>query len=101
MTNFLIELVVFGAITGAATLFVARIHRLARRRFKRRNWILTAAAISVATAGIGWTSRDLTSKCLLERNEGCVDPGGAGWQFLLVGGFVVWALSTAYFVWNE
>lgn len=70
--------------------------RRVRRRVRPRVWFGSAIAAAFAVAALGWSSRDLTQKCLQERNGGCVDIGGAGTQFVIVVGYVLFALASAF-----
>lgn len=99
--TFLVQLVIFGAITGSSAAVAWRVAKLARRRFNTRKWAIGAGIFALAAALVGWSSRSLTNACLSERNDGCIDFGGAGTQFLLLLGYVTWALGSAYFMWNE
>lgn len=101
MVRFIIEFVVFFAIMAVSTLPLRRVSQTVRRRFNQKNWLRGAAILAFVTAVLGWSSRDLQQGCLAERNEGCIDVGGAGSQFLLVGGFVAFALVSAYMKYND
>ena len=101
MLRFVIEFVVFFAILMLSTFPLRRVARIVKRGYNHKKWIRAAAVVSLAAAGLGWSSRDLQQGCLAERNEGCIDVGGAGTQFLLVGGFVIFALISAYMVYND
>lgn len=101
MFRFVIEFVLFFAFLMACTLPLQRVAVIAKRRFNQKKWIRAAAIMAFATAGLGWSSRDLQQACRAERNQGCIDVGGVGTQFLLVGGFAVFALVSAYTMYND
>lgn len=94
--RFLGELVIYGAIMGAAAMAVITVAKRVRRRVRPRMWIGSAIGCALAVAILGWSSRDLTQQCLAERNGGCVDLGGTGTQFLIVVGYIIFALSSAF-----
>ena len=101
MVRFLIDVVIFGAITQLAVIPICKVSLGRGRRKSPRKWRRAAAICAVAVAALGWSSRSLTADCLAERNEGCVDMGGVGFQVLFLGGFTVYALMMAYLVYNE
>lgn len=101
MLRFIIEFVVFFVIMAASTLPLKRVSTLVQRRFSFKAWLRGAGLVAFTTALLGWSSRDLQRGCLAERNDGCIDFGGAGTQFLLVGGFVAFALISAYLKYND
>ena len=80
---------------------LARVAKLAKRRFNREKWLGAAAIVAFIVAGLGWSSRDLVTACKAERNEGCIDIGGAGSQFLFITIFVLVALGNAYMMYND
>ncbi len=101
MLRFIIEFVIFFAALMVCTLPLKRVAVIAKRRFSQKKWTRAAAIMAFATAGLGWSSRDLQQGCLAERNQGCVDVGGIGTQILLVGGFAAFALISAYMMYND
>lgn len=94
--RFVLDFAVFFAILAASTLPRLRIARQSRRRHNTGVWLASAGAVALAAAGLGVSSRSLVDSCLQEVNDGCVDAGGAGLQFVLVAGFILVALSSAY-----
>jgi len=101
MLRFSIDFTVFLAITTLATVPHARVAQIVKRRHDTRKWMRWAVVVTLLTAALGWSSRDLQTSCKQERNEGCIDIGGAGSQLLLIGGFVVFALASAYMLYND
>lgn len=94
--RFLGEFVVFGVIMFASCFAVITVGKRVRRRVRPKFWAGSAAACALLAAVIGWSSRNLQESCLQERNEGCIDAGGAGTQLLIVAGYVVFALASAF-----
>lgn len=101
MARFAVDIVIFFAVMALSTLPLAYVARLVKRRHNRRKWMAWAASVAVAVAGLGWSSRDLQKGCKSQNNDGCIDIGGAGSQFLLVAVFVLFALSSAYMMYND
>ena len=101
MLRFLVDFVIYFAITAASSFVVAWVATRGRRRHRQRKWLKWAAVISAAAAAMGWSSRSLRDDCLSERNEGCIDAGGAGWQLILIVGYVLFALGSAYFLYHN
>ena len=101
MARFFTDFLIYFAITAASSYVVTRVAAHVRRRHNQRKWIMWAAIISAAAAAMGWSSRALVNDCLSERNEGCVDAGGAGWQLILIVGYVIFALISAYLLYND
>lgn len=101
MARFAVEFVVFFAVMALSTLPLAHVAKLSKRRHKRRKWLRSAAFVALVVAALGWSSRDLQEGCRAERNEGCIDVGGAGSQLLLVATFVLFALAAAYMMYND
>ena len=99
--TFITQLLLFSAITFASTLPLMKVSQIVRKPFNRRRWFGSAAIFALVAAGLAAISRNLVDSCLAERNNGCVDIGGAGGQALLLGGFVGWALLSAYLTYNE
>jgi len=91
--RFLTELVVFNALCLIAALPVAHINKQLRRFDRPRKWFIGAVIAATTAAVLGWSSRVLVEDCLSEINDGCVDIGGQGLQFILVGGYIVFALA--------
>ena len=101
MLRFITDFVIFFATMALATVPVTKVARAVRRRHNRRKWLMWAGIVAFVVAGLGWSSRDLVTACKSERNEGCIDIGGAGSQFLFVATFVMFALGSAYMMWND
>lgn len=92
--RFLAELVIFNAACLLASLPVANINKQLRRFDKPKKWYRAAVICAVVAAIMGWSSRVLVEDCLSEVNDGCVDIGGTGLQFLIIGGYIVAALAS-------
>ena len=90
------EFLLYGALLGASAMAVIVVAKRVQRRVKPRVWVASALGCALLVAVLGWSSRDLTQKCLSERNEGCVDAGGVGTQVVIVGAYVVFALASAF-----
>ena len=101
MLRFIIEFVIFFTILIASTLPLKRVSSIVKRRFSQKKWLRAAAIVAFSTAGLGWSSRDLQRGCRAEDNQGCVDIGGVGSQVLLIGGFMTFALVSAYLMYND
>ncbi|MFT4988777.1 MAG: protein-S-isoprenylcysteine O-methyltransferase Ste14 [Acidimicrobiales bacterium] len=101
MLRFIIEFVAFFAALALFTLPLQRVASVAKRRFSQKKWIRGAAIVALVTAILGWSSRELQQECRAERNEGCVDPGAIGLQVVLIGGFALFALASAYMMYND
>jgi hypothetical protein len=101
MLRFIVDLAIFLAITTLATVPHAKVAKYVERRHNTRKWMKWAFVVALLTAGVGWSSRDLQAGCKQERNEGCVDVGGAGSQVLILGCFVMFALASAYMLYND
>ena len=101
MLRFIVELVVFFAILAVATLPHERVSKIVRRRYDRKKWMRAAGITALFCAVLGWSSRSLQQDCLAERNNGCVDAGGVGTQLVVLGGFVAFALISAYFAYRD
>jgi hypothetical protein len=101
MQKFIVELAIFLAITTLATVPHAKVAKYVERPHNTRKWMKWAFLVALLTAGLGWSSRDLQAGCKQERNEGCVDAGGAGSQMLFLGCFVMFALTSAYMLYND
>jgi len=92
--RFAAELVIFNGVLLLSTLPVASINKQLRRFDRPRKWYIAAVVCATIAAITGWSSRVLVQDCLSEINDGCVDIGGQGLQFIILGGFIVFALST-------
>ena len=92
--RFAAELVIFNALAFVAAIPVVRINRLLRRFDKPRTWRIAGVVCATISAIIGWSSRILVEQCLSEINDGCVDIGGQGTQFVIMAGYVVAALGS-------
>ena len=101
MQKFIVDLAIFLAITTLATVPHAKVAKFVERRHDTRKWMKWAFVVALLTAGLGWSSRDLQAACKQQRNEGCIDVGGAGSQVLFISGFVVFALASAYMLYND
>ena len=101
MLRFMVDLAIFLAITTLATVPHAKVAKFVKRRHDTRKWMKWSFVVALVTAGLGWSSRDLQAGCRQERNEGCVDVGGAGSQVLFIGAFVMFALTAAYMMYND
>lgn len=94
--RFIIEFIVFGALMFASAVPVFVVGKRLRLRVRPPIWAGSAALCALVVAIVGWSSRDLQQKCLQERNDGCIDFGGAGTQFVIVAGYVIFAVATAF-----
>jgi len=92
--RFLAELIIFSGFLLLCTVPVSKINQQLRRFDKPRKWYMAAAICALTAAIIGWSSRVLVEDCLSEINDGCIDIGGQGLQFVIVGGYAVVALAT-------
>jgi len=101
MLRFISEFLIFFVILAASVLPLRQVSIMVKRRFSLKKWLRAAAIVAFAVAGLGWSSRDLQEKCLAENNEGCIDAGGAGTQFVIVAGFIVVALASAYLAYRD
>jgi hypothetical protein len=99
--RFIIEFVIFFLVMWSCTLPLQRVAAIARRRFSQKKWIRAAAVMALIVASLGWSSRDLQQACMAEQNDGCVDPGGVGTQVVIIGGFALFALLSAYLMYND
>ena len=99
--TFIIQLVIFSAITLVATVPLKMVCAKVKRRHNANRWVLAALIIASITAILGWGSRIMRDACELELEVSCPDVGGAGTQLLLMGGFVFWALLSAYLKYND
>lgn len=93
--RFLTDFAIFSAILSASAVVVLVVAKRVQRRVRPKVWIASATGCAFAVAALGWSSRDLTQKCLQERNGGCVDIGGTGTQFVIMVGYVLFALASA------
>lgn len=101
MLKFIMEFLIFFAIFAVSIWPVKRASTYVQRRFNQKKWLRAAGIAAFATAGLGWSSRNLQQDCLSERNNGCVDAGGAGTQAVLVIGFVLFSLISAYMIYRD
>ncbi len=92
--RFVAELVIFNAIAFIVAIPVVRINMLLKRFKKPRTWRIAGFVCATVAAIIGWSSRILVEQCLSEINDGCIDIGGQGLQFVIMAGYVVAALSS-------
>jgi len=101
MARFLVEFLIFFAILALSTLPAKYVASIVKRRFSVMKWMRGTAITALVVAGLGWSSRDLQAGCMAERNNGCIDFGGAGSQALVLSGFVLFALSSAYLMYRD
>ena len=101
MLRFIIEFVVFFGFLMLCTVPVWFVAARVKRRIAFKKWVRAAAILAFITAGLGWSSRDLQQSCLAEVNRGCIDIGGVGTQFLLLGGFATYSLGYTYLMWRD
>ena len=98
---FITQFVIVSAITLVSTVPVKLVSAKVQRRHNTKKWTLAALVIASISALLDWGSRRMRDACELELEEACPDVGGAGTQFLLIGGFVFWALLSAYLRYND
>ena len=101
MLKFIVEFAIFFAIFVLSVLPLKRVSTIVRRRFNQRKWLRAAGIMAFAVAGLGWSSRSLQRDCFAQRNEGCVDAGGVGTQAVLIIGFILFALTSAYLTYRD
>ena len=101
MFTFITEFVVLFVVLALSIWPLKRAAAYAQRRFNQTKWLRAAGIMAFAVAGLGWSSRALRQECFAERNNGCVDAGGAGTQAVLVVGFIGFALVSAYMTYND
>ena len=101
MLRFLVEFVVFAAVLATAALPLGWVGRRAGRSSLQGRWFKRAIIVALVAAVLSWSSRDLTGKCEAASNRACFDIGGTGVIVLLVGGFVLWALISAWLLYHD
>ncbi len=99
--TFLLALVVFTAVLLVAAVPVLVLARKHGLRTTTRRFLIAIGAIGMLSAVISAGSERLVDKCKGGGSANCVDPGAAGFQALLVAGFVVTALFRAVSIYQD
>ena len=98
MTNFLAQLAIDSAVLFAFTLPLIIVARRNDQKAHIRRFLIAGAIVVVIASLISASSEQMVERCFAAGNMSCNDFGSAGLRFLLMGGYVAFALIEAYLI---
>ena len=101
LTEFVVDLFVFGLIATAVTAPVAILGLREGLHDTVRRFLTAAAVVALGCALLSWGSNALVDRCLDAGNTGCLDYGAMGMQVLVLSGYGLVSVLRSVSIWRN